>query len=111
MLQEYRQRLRSLVEQQQLEREAQAMSKLKAPRNSLGNLKPLTEQITELMLSLPPAQRNRAWSIVDLQGRLQGRYKDRPSLGNVGDALRVLGWVQLREWTIDAGNRRMWVYN
>ena len=80
-----------------------------ARRDSLGNLKPLTEQITELMLSLPPAQRNRAWSIVDLQGRLQGRYKERPSLGNVGDALRILGWLQVREWTPDAGNRRMWV--
>lgn len=101
----YIDRLKAEVAQRDSMREANQ----EARRDSLGNLKPLTEQITQLMLSLPPAQRNRAWSIVDLQGRLQGRYKDRPSLGNVGDALRALGWSQVREWTPDAGNRRLWV--
>jgi hypothetical protein len=90
-------------------RESVAASQLKVRQDRIGNLKPLTEQITELMLSLPPAQRDRPWSIVDLQGRLQGRYKDRPSLGNIGDALRSLGWTQRREWTQDGNSgRRMW---
>ncbi len=78
-------------------------------RDTLGNLKPLTEQITELMDSLPPALRHRSWSIVDLQGRLQGRYKDRPSLGNIGVSLRALGWTQVRDWSLLAKGRRLWV--
>lgn len=110
MLREYRRQLNSLVEQQRRDRETELFAQQKARRNGLGNLKPLTEQITELMLSLPPSQRNRPWSIVDLQGRLQGRYKDRPSLGNIGDALRALGWTQRREWTQDGGNRRVWLH-
>jgi hypothetical protein len=93
------------------QRESMREANERGRRNSLGNLKPLTEQITELMLSLPPAQRDRSWSIVDLQGRLQGRYKDRPSLGNIGSALRALGWSQTRGWTHNFGNRRVWVRN
>ncbi|CAN1516150.1 hypothetical protein MCEREM21A_00948 [Sphingomonadaceae bacterium] len=108
MLQEYRQHLRDLVAKQERQREAEAILKLKERRDWLGNLKPLTEQITELMLSLPPSQRDRPWSIVDLQGRLQGRYKDRPSLGNIGDALRTLGWTQRRDWTKYGGGCRLW---
>jgi hypothetical protein len=89
------------------ERNASLMQQTK--RDRLGNLKPLTEQITELMLSLPVTQRDRAWSIVDLQGRLQGRYKDRPSLGNIGEALRALGWTRKRDWTRSGEGRRVWL--
>ena len=109
MLQEYRRHLRALVEQQERERSAEAAARQTSRYDTLGNLKPLTEQITELMLSLPPAQRDRPWSIVDLQGRLQGRYKDRPSLGNVGEALRALGWTCQRDWTMNGGGRRVWL--
>jgi hypothetical protein len=78
------------------------------PLSRLRATTPLTTQITELMNSLPSVQRNRPWSIVDLQGRLQGRYKDRPSLGNIGLALRALGWVRVRDWTNDGSGRRFW---
>ena len=81
---------------------------IRRPRSRLRNTTPLTTQITELMNSLPPAQRERPWSIVDLQGRLQGRYKDRPSLGDIGLALRALGWVRVRDWTNSGGGRRLW---
>lgn len=78
------------------------------PRGRLGTTVPLTAQITQLMNSLPPAQRTRPWSIVDLQGRLQGRYKDRPSQGDIGIALRALGWVRVRDWTNSGAGRRVW---
>jgi hypothetical protein len=78
------------------------------PPGRLRTTTPLTIQITQLMNSLPPAQRTRLWSIVDLQGRLQGRYKDRPSLGDLGLALRALGWVRVRDWKNSGGGRRLW---
>lgn len=78
------------------------------PRGRLRTTTPLTAQITELMNSLPPAQRARPWSIVDLRGRLQGRFKDRPSLGDIGLALRALGWVRVRDWTNSGAGRRFW---
>ena len=78
------------------------------PHGRLRTAFPLTTQITQLMNSLPPAQRARLWAIVDLQGRLQGRYKQRPSLGDIGLALRALGWVRVRNWTNSGGGRRLW---
>lgn len=78
------------------------------PHARLRTTVPLRTQITELMSSLPPAQRSRPWAIVDLQGRLQGRYQDRPGLGDLGLALRSLGWVRVRDWTNSGGGRRFW---
>ena len=69
---------------------------------------PLTEQITALMTSLPPAQRDRAWSMGELVARLQGRYSVRPHAMHVGIALRQLGWVSSRDWSVRGGGRRYW---
>lgn len=68
----------------------------------------LTEQINALMLSLPPAQRGRPWSVDELVARLNGRFKARPSRGDVGLALRALGWTRTRDWTAEGGGRRVW---
>lgn len=69
---------------------------------------PLCLQIEELMRSLPPALRDRRWSMDELVGRLQGRYRDRPHAAGVGQALRALGWVSVRDWTAAGGGRRSW---
>lgn len=81
------------------------------PRATAGRIKcaiPLTEQIVALMRSLPPAQRDRPWSMEELLARLQGRYKARPSAGAVGVALRQLGWTRARDWSPDGEGRRVW---
>lgn len=70
---------------------------------------PLTEQIEALMRSLPPAQRDRPWSMEELVARLQGRYNARPSAGEVGIALRKIGWTRIRDWTELGRGRRMWL--
>jgi hypothetical protein len=69
---------------------------------------PLTDQINSLMRSLPPAQRDRPWSVAELVLRLHGRFKARPSHGDVGIALRALGWTRTRDWTAEGGGRRVW---
>ena len=68
----------------------------------------LTDQITTLMVSLSPAQRNRPWSMDELVSQLQGRYSARPHPMNVGTALGQLGWEARRDWTRDGGGRRVW---
>jgi hypothetical protein len=60
------------------------------------------------MRSLPPAQRNRPWTMDEFVARLHGRYKARPCAGSVGVALRRLGWTRLRDWSHDGGGRRVW---
>ena len=69
----------------------------------------LTDQIEELMLSLPPALRDRPWTMNDFVPRLQGRYSARPHPMNVGQALRALGWKQRRKWKAGTEGRRVWL--
>jgi hypothetical protein len=83
----------------------------KRPRETVGRIKcdvPLTEQIEALMRSLPPAQRDRPWSMDELMARLKGRYNARPSAGDIGIALRKIGWTRSRDWSERGLGRRVW---
>jgi len=71
--------------------------------------KSVAQQIEELMRSLPPAQRDRPWSMEELVARLHGRYKVRPCAGEIGTALRRLGWTRIRDWGPDGDGRRVWL--
>ena len=110
MLKRYIAELKALTEEDNRHHAAEeAAASRKHLRSALGNLTPLTDQIEDLMASLPPAQRDRDWAMADLVGRLQGRYRDRPHPANVGQALRALGWAQQRDWSAAGGGRRVWV--
>lgn len=76
--------------------------------NALRPVKPLDVQITELMASLPPVQRDRKWSMAELVSRLEGRYRDKPHPQLIGEALRKLGWSSKRDWRAIGGGRRYW---
>lgn len=89
----------------QLEREAQAVKKLQIARRS----KPLTEQIEELMLSIPSSLRTRPWSMAELTAQLQGKYRDRPHPQLVGAALRKLGWSRVRLYGNGFDGVRVWM--
>ncbi len=84
----------------------------KRPRETAGRIQcttPLTEQIEALMRSLPLAQRDRPWSMDELVARLHGRYNARPSAGNIGLALRKIGWTRSRDWSECGAGRRVWI--
>jgi len=70
--------------------------------------KPLTQQIEELMRSLPPTERQRRWTMAEFVARLSGRYTPRPHAMQVGEALRALEWCQSRDWTNKGAGRRYW---
>jgi hypothetical protein len=92
-----------------LEREAQAVNQLNKARDLARRTKPLTEQIEELMRSLPPQLRDRPWSMTDLVCRLRGKYRDRPHPQQVGEALRKLGgWRRVRLYGKYDGTR-LWL--
>ena len=84
------------------------LSKQQPKPNTLRPVKALDVQITELMASLPPAQRDRKWSMAELVSRLDGRYRDRPHPQMIGAALRRLGWSSMRDWSQSGGGRRYW---
>ena len=70
------------------------------------NWKPLTEQITQIWISLPPDLRTRPVLISELIPQLRGRYNARPSAGDVGQALRSLKFTRIRDWR---SGRRLWL--
>ncbi len=72
-------------------------------------LAPLTEQITELMQTLPYALKNKPWSMQELVSRLDGKYRDRPHTQLVGIALRQLGWSRKRLWNTQYQGIRLWI--
>ncbi len=71
--------------------------------------KPLTDQISDLMKSMPPSMLNRPWSMSELVLRLEGKYRDRPHAQQVGDALKVLGWQRVRYWARGYDGVRLWL--
>ncbi len=106
--------LRTYIQQIQHEeskrlQEAEAEAKLAESIRTIKHTKPLAQQIAELMRTVPPALRNRPWSMEELVSRLTGRYRDRPHAKNVGEELRKLGWQRVRLWSAGGEGRRVWV--
>ncbi len=79
------------------------------PQQQVPRYKPLIEQITELMQSLPYALKNKPWSMQELVSRLDGKYRDRPHAQLVGIALRQMGWTRKRLWNTQYQGVRLWI--
>lgn len=107
LLERYIENLRKQVEASR-SNEAEAKARRLHPASRLECNTPLETQIEQLMAALPPAQRERSWTIAELVPRLRGRYNDRPHPADVGLALRRLGWVRTRDWSREGEGRRTW---
>ena len=70
--------------------------------------RPLTQQINELMLSLPDGIKNNPWSMKQMLLHLNGKFKERPHAQEVGEALLKLGWTPKRLWGKNFQGRRLW---
>ena len=105
-LRHYREQLRQIREASLRAEEEQRQRK--ASQRAAPTYKPLDQQIEELMRSLPPAQRDRPWSMDELVLRLQGRYRPHPHPKDVGTALRRLGWQRVRDWSAVGCGMRVW---
>lgn len=92
----------------QREVEAQQAAKAERERQAATPVKPLDQQIIELMNSLPPVQRDRPWPISEVVEKLEGKYRQRPHAQGVGQVLRRLGWKRIRP-SGNGGDRRVWL--
>jgi hypothetical protein len=73
---------------------------------------PLKQQVQEYLLSQPPIMRDKPIFLMSLRAQLQGRYNARPSAGDLGIALTALGFIRVRDYTINGGaGRRYWVHS
>ena len=112
-IENYAAELRAHVEQQKqlhkLKQEAEAKAKVAQSTQQTRPVKPLDDQIQELMRTLPPQLRNRPWSMAELVQQLTGKYRDHPHAQRVGESLRRLGWRRERRWEKGFDGVRIWV--
>lgn len=67
-------------------------------------LTPLLDRLKKLIESLPPAQRQQGLSLEFYRERVQGRQAGRKAhAGELGAALRKLGYVRRRAWCKSEG--------
>ncbi len=76
---------------------------------SHNQVKPIIEQVQELMNSLPPNLINRPWTMAEFVSRLEGKYRPRPHPQKVAEALRILGWRKVRYWRKGYDGVRVWI--
>ena len=72
-------------------------------------VKPLDQQVVELMRCLPAQMLCRPWSMAELVQRLEGKYRQRPHGQQVGEALLRCGWSKERRWSEGWNGRRVWL--
>lgn len=101
--------LRRDVEEQNRIQQLQTEAKTVKLRQQEKRVKPLAEQIENLMRTIPQQLRDRPWSMAELVSRLQGKYRDRPHTQHVGIALRQLQWKRLRLYSKGYDGARLWV--
>lgn len=62
-------------------------------------LVPLHTRLQRLLDTIPPSAQHQGLSLLDLQARLRGRKGGLPHIGEMGAAMRKLGWQRRRAWS------------
>ncbi len=85
------------------EQQHQAQTAVAAER-----LTPLDERLARLLKSIPIEVQRQGLSLAALQESLKGRRRGNCHPGELGAALRRLGWQRKRRWHDDDGFRTLW---
>ena len=64
-----------------------------------SQLAPLHTRLQKLLDTIPTNEKYQGVSLLDLQTRLRGRKGGLPHVGELGAALRGLGWQRRRRWS------------
>jgi len=62
-------------------------------------LVPLHTRLKRLLDTIPQSVQRQGLSLLDLQARLRGRKGGLPHIGELGAAMRRLGWQRRRKWS------------
>jgi hypothetical protein len=71
-------------------------------------LTPLEERLSRLLATIPIEIQRDGLSLSSLQASLRGRWRGNCHPGELGAALRKLGFTRQRQWHADAGFRALW---
>lgn len=87
----------------------QAAQQAEDVREWRERLTPIDVRLARTLDSIPAEVRQQGISLPSLVPLLKGRYRERPRAGDIGDALRRMGWTRTRKWRCEAeGFRALW---
>ena len=62
-------------------------------------LAPLPTRLQRLLETIPDCAKHQGLSLLELQAQLRGRKGGLPHIGEMGAAMRKLGWRRARQWS------------
>ena len=71
-------------------------------------LTPLETRVARLLATIPLSIQREGLSLSSLQVSLRGRWRGNAHPGEIGAALRKLGFMRRRQWSDGAGFRALW---
>jgi hypothetical protein len=89
------------AEQERAERE-------RADTQARERLTPLETRVARLLMTIPLGVQYEGLSLSSLQTSLRGRWRGACHPGELGAALRKLGFTRRRQWSDGAGFRALW---
>ena len=91
------------------EREAQRQEKeRREAQGARERLTPLDDRLARHLATIPKDVQCEGLSLSTLQVSIRGRRRGHAHPGEIGDALRRLGFVRKRRWDGDAGFKALW---
>ncbi len=94
-----------------LAHEAEQINKTPRPLNPqrVPNKPDYLNQIATWYKSLPPASKYRRYMMAEFTSQFAGAYRSHAAARSIAAALRTLGWIEKRDWTLAGRNRRYWL--
>jgi hypothetical protein len=86
-------------------REAEACASAQAARERMT---PLEDRLGRLLATIPREVQAEGLSLASLQASLRGRWRGNCHPGDLGTALRRLGFTRRRQWRDEAGFQALW---
>ena len=71
-------------------------------------LSPLEDRLRRLLATIPAEVQREGLSLAELQKSLRGRWRGNCHPGELGVALRKLGFARRRSWNARVGFRALW---
>lgn len=79
-----------------------------AAENVRARLTPLEDRVEKLLTTIPADVQREGLALNALQTSLRGRWRGTCHPGELGAALRKLGYVRRRQWNGEDGFRALW---
>jgi hypothetical protein len=101
----YIQQLNAGVERNRARREEKKRAEIQAAQECLT---PLHERLSRLLATIPIEIQREGLSLASLQSSLRGRSRGNCHPGDLGNALRKLGFTRRRRWHGEGGFKALW---